>query len=57
MEWKCTTDCNAECCGIVPIHIQRYNIFGRRIKKKIVDTMRLGGSHSPNDRRRILCVS
>jgi Fe-S-cluster containining protein len=43
MEWKCITDCNNECCGIVPIPIQKYNIFKRKIKKKIVDTMRLEG--------------
>lgn len=42
MEWKCIAGCNAECCGIVPIPIQKYNIFRRKIKKKIVDTLRFG---------------
>lgn len=41
MEWKCMENCNAECCGIVPIPVQKYNIFKRKIKKKIIDTMRL----------------
>ncbi len=40
MDWKCITDCKAECCGIVPIPIQKYNIFKRKIKKKIIDTMK-----------------
>lgn len=42
MEWRCINGCNAECCGIVPVPIQKYNIFKRKIKKKIVDTLRLG---------------
>lgn len=42
MEWKCMTGCNAECCGIVPIQEQKYKIFKRRIKKKIVEVMRSG---------------
>lgn len=44
MEWKCKIGCSAECCSIVPIPIQKYNIFRRKIRKKIVDTMRLGGN-------------
>ena len=44
MEWKCVESCNAECCGIVPMPIQKYNIFKRKIKKKIIDNMRLGNN-------------
>lgn len=44
MEWKCVENCNAECCGIVPMSIKKYNIFKRKIKKKIIDNMRLGNN-------------
>jgi len=43
MEWRCITGCRAECCGIVPMPIQTYNIFKRKIRKRIIDTMKLKG--------------
>lgn len=41
--WKCIDDCNAACCGIVHMPIQTYNIFKRKIKKRIIDTMKFKG--------------
>lgn len=41
--WKCIDGCKSECCGIVPMPIQTYNTFKRRVKKKIVDIMKLNG--------------
>lgn len=41
--WSCIDGCNAECCGIVPIPIQTYNRLKNKIKKQIMETMRLRG--------------
>lgn len=37
--WNCIENCNAECCGVVPIPTQKYRIFKRKIKKKIREIM------------------
>lgn len=43
MEWKCIDGCDAECCGMAPMPISTYNIFKRKIKKRIIDIMKLRG--------------
>lgn len=43
VRWRCIQGCNAECCGIVPIPSHTYRIFKRKIKKKIIDLIKLKG--------------
>lgn len=44
IKWNCVENCNAECCGMVPIPSQTYKIFKRKIKKPIKDVMKLCGN-------------